>query len=505
MLSGVFMQRTFALINCNRKAMAVLLMRAFCLENRDWYNASILRMPVEGMEEETGIPPQTEPESDDLRCPNCDSVVPGGATRCIMCGYQLETSDGADADDADADGEHGSAALAKFPPEQGPEAAVGRSFSPITIGLGQAFQSNLQIKRKSVALWLLTGVIIILTSVVGFFVLRGGDSEVILALQPTFTPLPAAPSLTPTHTPEATETPLATETPIPSATPVPTDTPRAPRYHTVASGETIFGLSLFYRISPDSIAESNGISLNSQIQVNQQLLIPWPTATPPLESMVLEIGDEKVVTDVTDCQIINIQEGDSIYGLSAQHDVPAEAIIAVNRLTEQSIQLLHPGDALCIPRVYPGESLPPTAGPQPTATSTAFPAGPSLLYPTEGMAHEPPDGLLRLQWVAVKDLEEDEWYMVELGDLDTPDSLPYRAFTRDSSFRLPDEVRPDVPETHEMQWRVSIVKVTGERSDGGIIYEYGGRSSDEGSFFWLGAEPTATPTITPTSTPQPEE
>jgi hypothetical protein len=149
--------------------------------------------------------------------------------------------------------------------------------------------------------------------------------------------------------------------------------------------------------------------------------------------------------------------------------------------------------------------LPPTAGPQPTSTSTAFPAGPSLLYPIDGMVIEPPDSIMHLQWVAVKDLEDDEWYMIELEDLDRPDSLPYRAFTRDNSFRLPDEWRPDVPETHGMQWQVRIVRVTGERSDGGIIYEYGGRGSKPGIFFWMGAEPTATPTMTSTPTPQPEE
>jgi LysM repeat protein len=471
-------------------------MRAFCTEKRDWYNASILRMPVDGMEEETGIPPQMESESEDVRCPNCDSVVPGAATRCIMCGYQLET-------------ERSHTVESKPPGEskvkKDEKLAPSRQFFPMTNKISPLYRSDLREKRKSVALWLLVGIIAIFTSIIGVFVLRGGDSEVILALQPTFTPLPPLPSLTPSQTPEATGTPIATETPIPSTTPVSTDTPQPPRYHTVAGGETLFGLSLFYRISPDSIADANAISLNSQIQVNQQLVIPWPTATPPLESMVLEIGDEKVVTDVTDCQIINIQEGDSIYGLSAQHDVPAEAIIAVNRLTEASIQLLHPGDALCIPRVYPGESLPPTAGPQPTSTSTAFPAGPSLLYPIDGMVIEPPDSIMHLQWVAVKDLEDDEWYMIELEDLDRPDSLPYRAFTRDNSFRLPDEWRPDVPETHGMQWQVRIVRVTGERSDGGIIYEYGGRGSKPGIFFWMGAEPTATPTMTSTPTPQPEE
>ena len=357
-------------------------------------------------------------------------------------------------------------------------------------------------KLKSRALWILVGVVVVFTAVFSFLLVRGGGSVVFLALPPTFTPLPPPPSFTPTWTPVATETPLATQTPIPSATPVPTDTPQPARFHSVAGGETLFGLSLLYRVTTGSIAESNSIPVDSPIQVGQQLNSPWPTATPPLESMVLEIGGEQIVADVADCEIVTIQEGDSTYGLSAQRGVPAEAIVAVNRLSEESIQLLHPGDTLCIPRVYSGDSLPPTAGPQPTATSTAFPAGPSLLYPVNGAEIDPPDSLLRLQWVAVKDLEDDEWYMVELGDLDQLDSLPYRAFTRDSSFRLPDEWRPDVPETHEMRWRVSIVNVTGKRSDGGVIYEYGGRSSEDSSFFWLGALPTPTPTLTPSPTPQ---
>ncbi len=438
------------------------------------------------MEEEPTAPPEPESTPEELRCPQCDSVVPAGTDRCIMCGTRLAEEERSE---EDSTGES--------------VVAVERSQVPASyVANAKALdRSEHKQKLRTWALWVLVGVVVIITALFSFLVLRGGGSDVILALQPTFTPLPPVPSLTPTWTPEATETPMATQTPIPSATPVPTDTPQPPRYHSVASGETLFGLSLLYRVTTGSIAESNSVAIDAPIQVGQELNIPWPTATPPLESMVLEIGGEQVVADAADCEIVTIQEGDSTYGLSAQRGVPAEAIVAVNRLTEESIQLLHPGDTLCIPRVYSGDSLPPTAGPQPTVTSTAFPAGPSLLYPVNGAEIDPPDGLLRLQWVAVKDLEDDEWYMVEFGDLDQLDSLPYRAFTQDSSYKLPEEWRPDIPETHEMRWRVNIVKVTGKRSDGGFIYEYGGRSSEDSTFFWLGAEPTPTPTLTPTPTP----
>ena len=250
------------------------------------------------MEEESQTPPNSEPSTNVQRCPRCDSVVPEGAERCIMCGAEVV---------ANGPSEDHSNALT---------AAKSTSFQALPPNFGSKFGTP---KRKrllrSYVLWLLVLLTIMATGTVSYWILRSQGSRVILALQPTFTPLPSMPTGTPTWTPEASATPMATDTPIPSATPVPTDTPRPPRFHTVASGETLFGLSLLYRVSTGSIADSNNIPIDSPIQVNQELNIPWPTATPPLESMVLEIGEEKVVVDVTDCEIVTIQEGDSTYGL----------------------------------------------------------------------------------------------------------------------------------------------------------------------------------------------
>lgn len=363
----------------------------------------------------------------------------------------------------------------------------------------EVFEAVMEGHRSRSLLWL-TVVIVLVTFVAGIFLLATQDADVSLAMVPTLTSVPATSTYTPTWTPLPSETSPPTETPTPTFTPVPTDTPRPPRFHSVASGETLFGLSLFYRISAESIAQENDIPQTTQIQVGQQLVIPWPTATPPLESLMLDINEETVVADVTDCEIVVIEAGDSIYGLSARRNVPAEAIIAVNRLTEDTMQMLQPGDTLCVPRIIYGDTLPATPGPSPTATATSFPAGPSLLYPIMGTVIDELSDIIALQWTAVKDLAEDEWYMVELTDMDTLDAMPHRAFTRDNALRVPDSWRPIVPEMHEMRWRVSIVKVTGEREDGGFIYTYGGRSSDDAFFTWLGAIPTATPTLTPTPT-----
>ena len=439
------------------------------------------------MSDQPTNPPEPEQAAGKSRCPSCDSVVPEGATQCIMCGAEITPNQLVEDSPVEAD------EVAEAPPSV---AASADAESP------QVFESVMRESKSRSLLWL-TIIIILFTLAASVFLLRTQDAEITLAMVPTLTPIPPTITYTPTWTPLPSETSPPTETPSATFTPVPTDTPRPPRFHSVASGESLFGLSLFYRISADSIAEGNGIPINTQIQVGQDLLIPWPTATPPLESMVMEIKGETLIVDATDCEIVVIVEGDSAYGLSAERGVPGEAIIAVNRLTEESIQLLHPGDTLCVPKIIYSDTLPPTPGPSPTITATSFPSGPNLLYPTAGTVIEQLDDVIALQWVAVKDLDEAEWYMIELAKLDILDDIPLRAFTRDNSFRLPSSWRPEIPELHNMRWRVSIVQVTGQRADGEFIYEYGGRSSEDATFSWLGAVPTSTPTMTPTPTETP--
>ncbi len=439
------------------------------------------------MSDQPTHPPEPDKEPGNLRCTSCDSVVPEGAVKCIMCGADIPAI------------QSEAAAHVQLEGDDAPD--LSEQVTQRT-GERKVFESVMR-ESKSRSLFWLSVLIILFTTVAGVFLLKTQDAEITLALVPTLTPFPPTGTYTPTWTPLPSGTRPPTETPTPTYTPIPTDTPQPPRFHQVASGETLFGLSLFYRITADSIAEANNIPNTTQVQVGQNLVIPWPTATPPLESQILEIKGETLIADVTDCEIVTIQEGDSAYGLSARSGVPAEAIIAVNRLTEETIQLLHPGDTLCVPKIVYGDTLPPTPGPTPTITATSFPAGPELLYPVNGTVIDQLEEMITLQWVAVKDLAGDEWYMVELANMDVLDELPQRAFTRDNAFRIPHSWRPKIPEPHNMRWRVSIVKVTDRRADGGFIYEYGGHSSEDAFFTWLGAVPTATPTLTPTPTSTP--
>lgn len=466
---------------------------------------------------------QSDEADGDLRCPNCDSVLTISSGRCLMCGEELEDSlinRSESRDDFSAE-DHSD----QFEPDdQGVMPIEGETNDDDEVNEinradkeptnqndvidsrpnaenQQEIESVLIEKRSKLGI-LLLGFFVALIGVVAFVILSSPTS-ISLALLPTATEPATRALLTPTRTPLPSETPQPSVSPSNTSTPFPTETPRSPRLHQVVSGETLFSLSLRYAVSMDSIANENGIEANAGLQVSQNLLIPWPTATPPLEPVQIDLGGRVIVADPTDCNMYEIKSGDTFLGIAHRERVDLEALTAVNRFTDQTI--LQPGDLICIPKIIVGGQLPPTAGPSPTPSETAPPAGPSLLYPIEEAEIEPADQPFYLQWAAVKDLESDEWYMIELTDLTLVDSHPMRAFTRDNAIRIPLTWRPDEESTHLFRWRVRIVSVTGERDDGSFIYTFGGTNSVDALFYWQGAvpTPTATATATPTVTPVP--
>lgn len=461
------------------------------------------------MSEKVNLPPE------ERRCPVCDAVVAEKATVCLMCGYRL--------------------LLVVTPPAESetsaatPEVVAGPTTTePVTPVLSETATAvpptplipapvitavpdvpdvveSVMRERQAPLVLVMTAVFTIGIIILGSLVWQYRPDEVSMIIAPSVTPIPPTITFTPTWTPLPTETSPPTLTPSITPTPEPTATLPPPRSHTVSSGETLFGLSFLYRVSTDSITSLNGLASDAQIQVNQNLLIPWPTPTPPLQIITVEVNGELVIADPRGCDRYEVQSGDSIVAIAAQFGIPFELLTLVNRITDATI--LQPGDTVCIPQISYGsiEDLPPTPGPSPTPTLTPPPAGPKLLYPVNETVIELPDGVVRLQWTAVKNLTDAEWYMVEMADTNLLDSLPHRAFTRDTSLIVPADWRPDVPETHQLCWRVSIVNVTGYRSDGLPIYTFGGNSSNPACFNWLGAFPTATPTptFTPSPTPTP--
>jgi LysM repeat protein len=438
------------------------------------------------MSESAETPNESPQLVPDDRCPQCDSVISPGQARCLMCGHELGQRLIEDADELSPGALPTSERLTREQADHDqPEATV--------------LVSVMRERQSRLTFWF-TAVSAVVIIVLGALVLRYQGPTVLVAFAPSETPFSPTPTYTATWTPLPTEILLPTATATITPTPRPSETPRPPQLHTVNFGETLIGLALRYRVSVESIAAANGIPADGPIQAQQALLIPWPTATPPLVPVAVTVRGITIVADPTDCERYEVSPGDSLLGIAAQQDVDFELLMRVNRLSEES--LLQPGDTLCIPEIVIGGTLPPTPGPSPTISPTSPPPGPKLLYPIANAQIQPPDSIVTLQWSAVKDLTESEWYMVEVSDINEIDSLPRRGFTRDTSIQLPSYWRPEAPVSHLMRWRVSIVQVTGQRSDGAKIYTYGGQRSSDAYFSWFGAAPTPTRQPTPTVAPQ---
>lgn len=424
--------------------------------------------------------PEQQNGSQLTRCANCDSVLPSGAEQCLMCGKPIERE--AEFDQEDKPREATSVEVVAARP-------ISKTLEPAIIELAEAaaldsqvVESEMKERLSPVTFWL-TALFAVAVISLGILVLMF-PADAAVEFIPTATPIPVVLILTDTPEPEPTETYAPPITPAPSESPAPVETPLPPRSHAVTSGETLFGIGLRYEVSMDSIAEMNNVPVDTALQISQVLLIPWPTATPPLVAVEVEVGNDVLIADPTDCQIYEIQRGDTLFGIAASFNVPSSAMLAVNRLSELSI--LQPGDTICIPQIIFGSQLPATPGPSPTPGPTSPPPGPELLYPVANANIPSALAEVALQWVAVKDLTDDEWYMIELTDLTEVDSHPRRAFTRQTSFQLPEEWDPTDSDPHDVRWRISIVLITGQREDGSFTYTFGGQSSEDAYFLWGG-------------------
>ncbi len=486
------------------------------------------------------------------RCPVCDSVVAVDVKRCLMCGAEqperplsspepeisVELSLEAPSDEPapehaapaaelpaavdidaseDEEPEEKAESEEKAEPEEAAEAPLVfvhvedpeyttdkplTAVSPVGLDKVPVLKPAKERMNQSWLGYVVTAVVIVIMVLFGILSVRTPEAEAIVAqaslqvlLSPSATP-------TPEPSPLPTETEALLDTPTLTLTPAPTHTLQPPREHTISVGDTLFGLALQYRVSLESILAVNGMTQNSPIIAGQPLLVPWPTATPPLVPVGMEFNGELVIADPTDCRRYEVVSGDSLNAIAARADVDYDLFLLVNRLTSDSI--IQPGDTICIPEIVYGATLQPTPGPSPTPSLTPLPPGPSLLYPVQDAAIEQPAGVITLQWVALHDLAGDEWYMVELTDMNELASASWRGFTRDTAFQVPSSWRPAVADTHQMRWRVSLVKVVGFREDGLPIFTFGGQNSQDAFFNWLGAAPTATPLPTATATPTPD-
>ncbi len=116
-------------------------------------------------------------------------------------------------------------------------------------------------------------------------------------------------------------------------------------------------------------------------------------------------------------------------------------------------------------------------------------AGPTLLYPSNGMMFTGTQALIVLQWAATGILEEQEYYRVEFtAPVAAGDPVTTYDYVRTTSWRVPEENFPPAEvKDRACTWRVDIVRQVGSIAE--PDYTVIGKSEGARSFTWNVAQP----------------
>jgi len=370
-------------------------------------------------------------------CPVCGTRLSDTATRCLVCGSELE---------AKAESKSTSKVNSKRLPE------ITLSL-PLALGL--------------LALFITLGAVVV------FFALRSNKPV----------PETAQGEITSTLTPTETLTPTITSTP----TLQPTLTPLPPLEYTVVEGDVCSSIAAIFGVSIQSIILENNLSANCEIYPGKVLLIPQPTPTAsPEPSATL---DEVQSTDAA-CEKIQYQvkENDTLSSISQTYNVSMAAIKEYNGLVSD---IVFEGQYLTIPLC----ERQPTPGPTPTPTPPPPYPAPNLLLPLDGAPFSLSNDAISLQWASVGELRDNEAYAITIEDVTTKEEKRTVEYTVDTKFILPVTFRPTDNVPHIIRWWVSVVRQIGSTENGDPIWEQAGLISEKRVFSWIGTiiQPTPVP------------
>jgi LysM repeat protein len=122
-------------------------------------------------------------------------------------------------------------------------------------------------------------------------------------------------------------------------------------FHIVARGESLSSIARLYNITPQALAEFNGLALSSTIFAGQTLRVPLPAVPLPPSG-----GPITGTTYV-------VQRGDTLASIAARSGTTVQALAAANNIANPN--RIYAGQVLVIPRqptvfthvVRPGENL----------------------------------------------------------------------------------------------------------------------------------------------------
>jgi LysM repeat protein/ABC-type branched-subunit amino acid transport system substrate-binding protein len=104
--------------------------------------------------------------------------------------------------------------------------------------------------------------------------------------------------------------------------------------HFVQGGNTLYGLSKLFNVTPESIVSSNPGTING-LQIGQKLLIP-------LDKQAIE--DQKV--EVKQPETHTVQKSETLYGISKKYNITLDEIVKINPGVENGISI---GQVLKLP------------------------------------------------------------------------------------------------------------------------------------------------------------
>lgn len=373
-------------------------------------------------------------------CPTCGSRVKEDATRCLVCGADL-------------------ANIEKT--TQAAKVVQGSRMPSISLSLPAAI--------GLLALFLGIGAVIV------FFALRQTPDVPATSITATVTITPTA---TDTETPTASPFPTSTNTPEPSPTPI---------TYLVKTNDTCIDIAAFFKVSVQSIILLNNLpAACNTLYINQPLLIPQPTPTATALPSATYSAAEQTEAACQKVEII-VQSTDTLGSISANYNVPMEAIREENGLPGDTVYL---GQPLVIPLCKKFA----TPGPSPTATPPPPYAAPNLLLPPDGAPFTIADDSITLQWASVGSLLENESYQVTIEDLSAGKGPTLVDQVTDTKYIVPSTIRPTDRSAHIFSWYIEVVRISGSDEAGNPIWSTAGASSSPRYFSWTGAPAATTPT-----------
>jgi hypothetical protein len=387
-----------------------------------------------------------------LTCPICKTPIQTTSTTCRTCG-----------------------AIISIPQKENKQAIRDHTYIHTDTDL---LETQTKSHNKQTNTTTRTALVILTTVIITFIALLNKNPDHKAETIPT--PTPTTNQSLSTSTADPTEPP----TPLQAPTITPTQTPCIQQ---VQPGDTLITLAeqCGHRDLNiiQVILDLNNISNPNQIQVNQTIIIPWPT---PVSSGEQTETNTQPIRQDNQPQTLNLPTETLQPGITWHKVLKDENIIAVAiqyGATLRILSELNPevtfsqcdfglgsGGPNCIVQLYEGQSIrvpaptaTPTIQPTPSGSETPTPTAtptfnvPSPLTPAQATFFNQ-DAIITLRWVSTGTLDENQTYQITVTNLDA-DKI-YTATTNDLFFIIPPEWQHQTAEPHKYTWTVAIINNT---------------------------------------------